>query len=261
MADERISDLIPATLPVNSASLIELSLPAGGGSRSAPLSALPLHSEITDVVSVLAATSAVAGVPAIGSGFELVGVGAGGGALGLGVAAGFTGGASLCLEAYQPSITEGYEASVDLFGSRGVAGAPPAVKTGDFIGSVVWMAHIGVPADVGDYRTCAYDYVVMEEDADGTHTGVSRHMQTRATVTESLLDRIVFDSLGHTNIENGVLITEEYTVATLPTASAAVKGGRAHVTDALGPAFLAPVVGGGAVVCPVFCDGAAWVCG
>lgn len=47
-----------------------------------------------------------------------------------------------------------------------------------------------------------------------------------------------------------------YTVATLP---AGTQGDTAFVTDALAPAFLVAVVGGGAVVTPVFYDGTNWV--
>lgn len=50
-----------------------------------------------------------------------------------------------------------------------------------------------------------------------------------------------------------------YTVATLP--AAGTQGRRAWVTDALAPAFGAAVVGGGAVVIPVFDTGAAWIVG
>ena len=50
-----------------------------------------------------------------------------------------------------------------------------------------------------------------------------------------------------------------YTVATLPVAG--TQGRRAWVTDALAPAFGAVVVGGGAVVIPVFDTGAAWIVG
>jgi hypothetical protein len=50
-----------------------------------------------------------------------------------------------------------------------------------------------------------------------------------------------------------------YTVATLPTAGTA--GRRAYVTNALAPTYLAAVTGGGAVVCPVFDNGTAWVVG
>jgi hypothetical protein len=49
-----------------------------------------------------------------------------------------------------------------------------------------------------------------------------------------------------------------YTVATLPTPYV---GRRVYVTDALAPAFLTAVAGGGAVKCPVFYNGAAWVVG
>ena len=51
---------------------------------------------------------------------------------------------------------------------------------------------------------------------------------------------------------------KNYTVATLP---AGVRGDVAYVTDALAPTFLAAVASGGAVVTPVFYNGAAWVAG
>ena len=50
-----------------------------------------------------------------------------------------------------------------------------------------------------------------------------------------------------------------YTVATLP--AAGTQGRRAWVTNALAPAFGAAPVGGGAVVIPVFDNGAAWIVG
>lgn len=53
------------------------------------------------------------------------------------------------------------------------------------------------------------------------------------------------------------LSTGLYTVATLP---AGVQGARAFVTDASGPTYGATVVGGGAVVIPVFYNGSAWKC-
>lgn len=53
------------------------------------------------------------------------------------------------------------------------------------------------------------------------------------------------------------LNTTGYTVATLPTG---VTGATAYVTDALTPAYLNPVVGGGTVVTPVFYNGTTWVC-
>lgn len=50
-----------------------------------------------------------------------------------------------------------------------------------------------------------------------------------------------------------------YTVATLPAAGTA--GRRAYVTDATTPTWLGTLTGGGAVVCPVFDNGTAWVAG
>lgn len=60
---------------------------------------------------------------------------------------------------------------------------------------------------------------------------------------------------------NGWVVDNQYTVSTLPAASAALKGARAFVTDATSPTFLGALTGGGAVVCPVFCNGSAWVAG
>lgn len=64
-----------------------------------------------------------------------------------------------------------------------------------------------------------------------------------------------------TQDDTGLTIADDltaYTVATLP---AGTQGQRAHVTDATAPVFLAPLVGGGAVVCPAFFNGTNWVAG
>lgn len=53
-----------------------------------------------------------------------------------------------------------------------------------------------------------------------------------------------------------VIRLKSYTVATLPSGTA---GDNAYVTDALAPTYLATVVGGGAIVTPVFYNGSAWV--
>jgi hypothetical protein len=55
----------------------------------------------------------------------------------------------------------------------------------------------------------------------------------------------------------GTVETTGYTVATLPTAG--IAGRRAYVTDATAPTYLGALVGGGAVTCPVFDNGVAWV--
>jgi hypothetical protein len=55
--------------------------------------------------------------------------------------------------------------------------------------------------------------------------------------------------------------TTNYTVATLPSASASGSGARAFVTNALAPAFGSAVVGGGAVATPVYSNGTNWIVG
>lgn len=55
---------------------------------------------------------------------------------------------------------------------------------------------------------------------------------------------------------NSTVRLKNYTVATLP---AGVQGDLAYVTDALTPAFLVTIVGGGATVAPVFYNGTNWV--
>jgi hypothetical protein len=56
-----------------------------------------------------------------------------------------------------------------------------------------------------------------------------------------------------------IMASKGYTVTTLP--ASATTGSRAHVTDAMAPLFLGTLTGGGAVVCPVFYNGTAWVAG
>ena len=57
-------------------------------------------------------------------------------------------------------------------------------------------------------------------------------------------------------ISGGTIRLKGYTVATLP---AGTQGDTAYVTDALAPTFLGALVGGGAIVTPVFHNGTAWI--
>ena len=61
------------------------------------------------------------------------------------------------------------------------------------------------------------------------------------------------------NIIASLLTTTGYTVSTLPTAGTV--GRRTHVTNALTPVFGSTVVGGGAVLVPVFDTGTNWIVG
>jgi len=68
-------------------------------------------------------------------------------------------------------------------------------------------------------------------------------------------------TLGNTSVVKTVLrgvvnYSTPYTVATLPTGT---QGDTAFVTDALTPTYLGILIGGGAVVCPVFYNGTTWI--
>ncbi|MGD9724398.1 MAG: hypothetical protein AB7U76_24430 [Pirellulales bacterium] len=92
----------------------------------------------------------------------------------------------------------------------------------------------------------------------GTGTGTLSSLLLQSPVAVASGTGAQTQTTGLTII-NGTAVTSGYTVATLP--AAATAGARAHVTDALAPAFGANVAGGGAVTTPVFYDGTAWVVG
>lgn len=88
---------------------------------------------------------------------------------------------------------------------------------------------------------------LMADDADltfSTDTLTGTKIIGSTSVTSPLVE------------STGTVRLKGYTVATLP---AGVVGDTAYVTDALAPTFLATIVGGGAVVSPVFYNGTNWV--
>ena len=88
-----------------------------------------------------------------------------------------------------------------------------------------------------------------------TVIGQTNFVSSGVTVT-STGDVTAAASITGTNlISTATVRLKGYTVATLP---AGVVGDMAYVTDALAPAYGVAVVGGGAVVTPVFYNGTAW---
>lgn len=89
----------------------------------------------------------------------------------------------------------------------------------------------------------------------GTTSSFPSLKRSATTLQVRLADDSAFAPL-----EASTLTTSNaYTVATLP--AAGVAGRRAYVTDATAPTFLGALTGGGAVKCPVFDNGTAWVAG
>lgn len=76
-------------------------------------------------------------------------------------------------------------------------------------------------------------------------------------------DKVVFSNLGAGTFSSSVTASlfksTVYTVATLPTPPSTGTGTYATVSDALAPSYMVTVVGGGAVVTPVFYNGTNWV--
>lgn len=73
---------------------------------------------------------------------------------------------------------------------------------------------------------------------------------------EPILNKIALQLDTSVQTINGALQLTGFTVAGLPTGYA---GMTAYVTDAVAPAYMQPVVGGGTVTCPVFHNGTEWV--
>ena len=114
-----------------------------------------------------------------------------------------------------------------------------------------------VVAGVGT-NTAGQDFTITGSQGTGSGVGGSIIFQTAAAnsgggagIQNTLANAMVIDSVKTVRLGTG------YTVATLPAAGTA--GRRTYVTDALAPVYLGTLTGGGAVVCPVFDNGTAWV--
>ena len=110
----------------------------------------------------------------------------------------------------------------------------------------------------GGTNTAGQDFTITGSQGTGSGVGGSIIFQTAAAnsgggagIQNTLANAMVIDSVKTVRLGTG------YTVATLPAAGTA--GRRTYVTDALAPVYLGTLTGGGAVVCPVFDNGTAWV--
>ncbi len=89
-------------------------------------------------------------------------------------------------------------------------------------------------------------------------------IETRAYVATSRIGVFITEFLARfgvivasTGITTPTVLTNVYTVATLPTGMA--RGTQAVVSDATSPTYLGALTGGGAVVAPVMYTGTEWV--
>jgi hypothetical protein len=93
-------------------------------------------------------------------------------------------------------------------------------------------------------------------------TGVVGDMTVRVE-SGSILFSIGSTEKARIDSSGTAILSPGFTVATLPAASAALKGARAYITDGstATPTFLGALTGGGSNLAPVFCNGTAWVYG
>lgn len=100
-------------------------------------------------------------------------------------------------------------------------------------------------------------------NGDGVGADIALGLGQKAKIyysTDLIIDPDVVGTggvrIGGKLINDSTMRLKGYTVATLP---AGIQGDTAFVTDALAPAYLTAVVGGGAVVTPAFYNGTNWV--
>ena len=114
--------------------------------------------------------------------------------------------------------------------------------------------------------TANSDSQTIELDArDGTNTVRAVTIKAQHTASGAAIlvaaaagDVILSPSAGSVVDATQPVQLPHYTVATLPAASAAYANCMAVVTDATLPTYNGALVGSGAVVVPVFCDGTSW---
>ena len=108
---------------------------------------------------------------------------------------------------------------------------------------------------IGDFKV-AGKIASVTEHSGGAMVGLAFYTfnQSRASADRLQLG-MQLDAYGTLDVVQSIN-TGGYTVSTLPTGK---QGDRAYVTDATTPTYLGTLTGGGAVVCPVFYNGTAWV--
>ena len=118
---------------------------------------------------------------------------------------------------------------------------------------------IGVQSVIaGTSNTAGQNLTVRGSQGTGTGVGGNIIFQVARAGTAGTAQNALATALTVYNTKT-VAVGVAFTVATLP--AAGTQGRRAWVTDAVLPTFLGALTGGGAVVCPVFDNGTAWVSG
>jgi hypothetical protein len=157
-------------------------------------------------------------------------------------------------------------ANMSLFQFSGYATSltsPGTPSLGDCIGGFSFNTYVPTAGQTLPTAlvTCQTDGVINSTNANGKLVFLTVGGNGSQT-----FNYLTFDSYGRLAVGQqtavatldvaGTIRTSGYTVATLP---AGTIGMMTYVTDALSPTYLGTLTGGGAVKCPVFYNGTAWV--
>ena len=167
-----------------------------------------------------------------------------------------------------PSVT-GTTSSVVLSVSPTITGAMTfsgATTSNSVFGSAITTGTIGIGGTAGTGTITVGQSTVSQTTNIQAGATASGSTKTIALGTSGLAGSTTNISIGSTTgtsitTINGIKKQQNYTVATLPSASTSGVGARSFVTDALAPNFNVTVVTGGTVAVPVFSDGTAWKVG
>jgi hypothetical protein len=149
------------------------------------------------------------------------------------------------------AVATDFDSRVNASGGTGTTGGGNL----QFIASSVYLA--GSSNANTSLQVTTVTSAVNSVKVSGAITGASPVIAVQGTDTN--IDLSLSPKGTGSVILNGPIQVKNYTVATLPTAGTA--GRRAYVTDATSPTWLGTLTGGGAVKCPVFDNGTAWVAG
>lgn len=117
----------------------------------------------------------------------------------------------------------------------------------------------GVDGTINIYdRLESANRIQMSDDGNITMNGLVASRNNNITSNGQVFSHDQIELVGN-NVASPTFSNRTiYTVATLPTPTAV--GVYASVSNALSPAYLGIVTGGGAVVCPVYWNGTNWIC-
>lgn len=133
---------------------------------------------------------------------------------------------------------------------KGVGGNTGIYWANGATGTAIGLAYASAPMFIAQGIASGVNYLRVQQAIAASSPSLS------AQGTDTNINLTLTPKGNGSIIASSPIILKSYTVATLPTG---VEGMRVYVTDATAPTYLGTLTGGGAVKCPVFYNGTAWV--